>query len=109
MRKLKTYLSAVAVVFAMSLAGYAQDVHTDYDKKADFGHFHTYQWDSVQTTNSLRQQRIKGAVDKELQANGWQKVDSGADIVLDAVGGTQSRQEYQTFYNGFGPGWGWWG
>lgn len=109
MRNFKIYLSAIAVVMAMSLTGYAQDVHTDYDKHVDFGHFHTYQWDRVQTTNSLWEQRVKDAVDKDLQDKGWQKVDSGADIMIDAVGATQNQQEYREFYNGFGPGWGWWG
>jgi hypothetical protein len=109
MKRLKKYFSVVAMVMAVMVAGLAQDVHTDYDKKIDFGHFHTYQWDRVKTTNSLWEQRVKDAVDKDLQAKGWHKVDSGADIAVDAVGATQNQQEYQTFYNGFGPGWGWWG
>ena len=49
------------------------------------------------------------AVDKDLQAKGWRKVDDNADVVVTAVGATKNQQEYQTFYNGLGPGWGWWG
>ena len=36
----------------------------------------------------------------------WQKVASGGDVVVMAVGSTQNQKEYQTFYNGLGGGWG---
>jgi hypothetical protein len=63
----------------------------------------------VETENPLWEPRIQEAVDKELQAKGWQRVDSGGDVALAAVGATKNQQEYQTFYNGLGPGWGWGG
>jgi Domain of unknown function (DUF4136) len=49
------------------------------------------------------------AVDKGLQTKGLQKVDQGGDMVVTAVGATQDQKEYRTFYDGFGPGWGWGG
>ena len=101
-----TLLGAALVIFG-SMA-FAQDVHTDYDKKADFSRFHTYEWAKVQTSNPLWQPRIEEAVDKELQAKGWQRVQSNADVALTAVGATRNQQEYQTFYDGMG-GWRWWG
>jgi hypothetical protein len=108
-KKMKIFLSALAVVMALSVIGLADDIHTDYDKKADFSHYHTYTWHKVKATNSLWEQRITDAVDKDLQAKGWQKVDSDGDVAITAIGATQDKQEYQTFYNGFEPGWGWWG
>jgi len=47
-------------------------------------------------------------VDHELQAKGWQRVDSGGDVALTAVGSARNQQEYTTFYNGMG-GWRWGG
>jgi hypothetical protein len=90
------------------VAAFAQEVRTDYDKKVNFEQFHTYSWGKVQTSNPFWESRIKDAVDKALGEKGWQKVDSGGDVVLMAVGGTKNQQEYQTFYDGLG-GWRWGG
>ena len=84
----------------------AQDVRTDYDRHADFARYHSYRWEKVQTSNPLWQQRIQEAVDKDLQAKGWERVDSGGDVALMAVGSTRDQHEYQTFYDGLG-GWRW--
>jgi hypothetical protein len=97
------------LLLAFAVTAVAQNVHTDYDKHADFSQFHTYSWVKVKTENPLWEQRIKDAVDKQLQAKGWQRVDSGGDVALTAVGAAKNQQEYQTFYNGFGPGWRWGG
>ena len=107
MRIARYLIPATLLLFAVAGAA-AEDVHTDYDKHADFSQFHTYYWAKVKTEDPLWQQRIQDAVDKQLQAKGWQKVDSGGDVALTAVGATKNQQEYQTFYNGLGPGW-WWG
>jgi hypothetical protein len=88
---------------------FAQDVRTDYDKKINFEQFHTYSWGQVQTGNPLWEPRIKEAVDKELSEKGWQKVGSGGDVVVMAVGAAKNQQEYQTFYDGLGGGWRWGG
>lgn len=81
----------------------------DYDHHADFSQYHTYGWAKVHTENPLWQQRIQDAVDKNLQAKGWQKVESGGEVALTAVGAVRNQQEYQTFYNGFDGGWRWGG
>ncbi len=106
---MKTLINLVACL-AIACCGtcFAQDVHTDYDKKADFGQFHTYYWAKVQTTDPLWQSRIQEAVDKELQEKGWSKVASNGDVAITAVGSARDQQEYQTFYNGMG-GWRWGG
>ncbi|MGB7730608.1 MAG: DUF4136 domain-containing protein [Candidatus Acidiferrum sp.] len=102
------YQFSAAALFCCA-ASFAQDVRTDYDKKADFESFHTYSWGKVQTGDPLWEPRIKDAVDKDLSAKGWQKVASGGDVVVMAVGAAKSQQEYQTFYDGLGGGWGWGG
>jgi hypothetical protein len=107
--KIARYIVPAGLLLTLSVTAVAQDVHTDYDKHADFSQFHTYYWAKVKTENPLWQARIKDAVDKQLQAKGWQRVDSGGDVALTAVGAAKNQQEYQTFYDGFGPGWRWGG
>jgi Domain of unknown function (DUF4136) len=108
MKALRWFLPLLLVT---GLAGFAvaQDVHTDYDHHIPFERFHTYSWGKVKTTNPLWEDRIREAVDKDLQEKGWQKVASGGDVVVMAVGSTQNQQEYQTFYDGLGGGWRWGG
>src|SRR5437763_15573503 len=93
-----------ACMFLVGTLALAQDVRTDDDKNAVFERYHTYEWNKVHTSNPLWEQRIQDAVDKELQAKGWQKVASGADVAVTAVGSSQNQQEYQTFYDGLGGG-----
>jgi hypothetical protein len=63
----------------------------DYDHSANFSKYHTYSW----------------------TAKGWQKVASGGDASIVAVGSTRTEQSFDTWYDGgFGGGWfhrGWWG
>jgi hypothetical protein len=81
-------------------------VHTDFDKKADFGHYHSYSWIGVNAGNQIWQNRITEAVDSALGAKGWSKVQSGGDAAVSAIGKTTERDTMETFYDGF-PGWGW--
>ena len=105
--KVFRYLTPAIIALIALSSALAQEVQRDFDKKADFSQYKTYSWAKVQTSNPLWQQRITDAVDKDLQAKGWQKVESGGDVALAAVGATENQQEYQTFYNGLGPGWRW--
>ncbi len=108
MNSFRITLLALVTVTLLSFAAFAQDVKTDYDHHANFGQYHTYYWQNVKTTDPLWEQRIKEAVDHDLQAKGWQRVDNGGDVALTAVGSAHNEKEYQTFYNGMG-GWRWGG
>jgi hypothetical protein len=108
MKKIRHALLFAATLAAFSALSFSQEVNTDYDKHTVFERYHTYTWGKVQTSNPLWEQRIKDAVDKELQAKGWRQTDSDPDVTLVAVGSTRNQQEYQTFYNGLG-GWRWGG
>lgn len=101
-------ISLTASLLLISVAALAQDVKTDYDHHTNFSQYHTYYWEKVQTSDPLWVSRIKDAVNKDLQAKGWQMVDNGADVALTAVGSTHNQREYQTFYDGMG-GWRWGG
>jgi hypothetical protein len=108
MKPLRVFCSIVTVLLAFAAIGMAQDVKTDYDHHVNFSQYHTYYWERVKTTNPLWENRIKDAVDHELQAKGWQRVDSGGDVAITAVGSAHDQREYQTFYDGLG-GWRWGG
>jgi len=96
------------VLLAAGVTVLLADVTTDYDHHVDFGRYHTYSWIGVKAGNQLWQQRIEAAVDNELSAKGWSKVNSGGDAAVSAFGRTREQDTLQTFYDGF-PGWRWGG
>jgi hypothetical protein len=85
----------------------AQQVETDYDRSANFAQYKTYSWEHVKTQDALDVDRIKSAVNTALAAKGWTQVDSGGDASIVAVEITRNQQTLNTFYDGFGGGWGW--
>lgn len=109
LRRLSVIGTLFSILFALPLL--AQKVETDYDHSANFAQFHTYCWGKVQTTDPLFQSRIKNGIDHALQSKGWQQATSDCDVTIAAVGSKSNQQEYNTFYNGLGGGWGWrgWG
>ncbi len=85
----------------------AQQVKTDYDRGANFAQYKTYSWEHVKTQDALVVDRIKNSVNAALAAKGWTQVDSGADVCIVAIEITRNQQTLNTFYDGFGGGWGW--
>lgn len=105
---------SLGLVFATVASVRAQDVSTDFDHHADFGQYHTFSFHKVQTSDPLYQQRIEDEVTRDLQARGLQRVPSDGDLAVTAIGDVTNKQEYNTFYDSLGPGfgwrgWGWWG
>lgn len=104
--KLRTgFLMLIAMLLATATA-FPREVTTDFDHHVDFSRYKTYSWAKVDTPNPLWEQRIKEAVDKELQAKGLQEVPQGGDISIMALGITREKQTLRTFYDGF-DGWLW--
>jgi hypothetical protein len=85
----------------------AEQVTTDYDRSAHFAEYRTYSWLHVETRDPLSVDRIKHAANATLAAKGWTQVDSGADLSIVALEITRYQQTLDTFYDGFGGGWGW--
>src|SRR5438132_1921856 len=100
-------LVSIATFFVFVGASFAEQVKTDYDHSANFGQYKTYSWEKVQTKDPLMVDRIKDAVNAALAARGWTQVDSGGDVSVVAMEITRNQQTLNTFYNGFGGGWGW--
>jgi hypothetical protein len=107
MKKQHINLLLIAIFFVLTAASFGQQVKTDYDHNANFGQYKTYSWEKVQTRDPLLVDRIKDAVGRVLTAKGWTQVDSGGDASIVAIEITQQQQTLNTFYDGFGGGWGW--
>jgi hypothetical protein len=99
---LQKSLSIPLFVITLATAVFADHVSVDYDHAENFSQIKTYSWSKVQTKDSIWDNRVKDAVDKELAAKGWSEVASGGDVALVAVEKTSVHQQYNTFYNGFG-------
>jgi hypothetical protein len=109
MKRHQRILLAVAITILFSISGLAQKVETDYDHTANFAQYHTYSWGHVQAPDPFFEQRIREAIDSDLQAKGWQQVPTGGDVTVTAVLVKKHTAEYTTFYDGLGPGWRWHG
>jgi len=97
----------IAMMFLFAVKSPAQQVKTDYDRGANFAQYKTYSWQHVKTKDPLDVNRIKNAVNAALAEKGWSQVESGGDVSIVAVEITREQQTLDTFYNGFGGGWGW--
>ena len=103
----RTVFASVGIMLVFATATFAQQVKTDYDRGADFSQFKTYTWEKVQTQDQLWVDRIKEAVNTALAAKGLTPVESGGDMAIVAIEMTKNQQTLNTFYDGFGGGWGW--
>lgn len=106
--KFRKELAIPVLLMALTTAVFADHVAVDYDHAANFHQMKTYSWSKVHSANSIWDERVKNAIDKELAAKGWTQVPSGGDVALVAIEKTSVHQQYDTFYNGFG-GWRWGG
>jgi Domain of unknown function (DUF4136) len=103
----RSLYASVGVALLLATASFAEQVKTDYDHSADFSQYKTYSWEKVQTPDPLWVGRTKDAVNAALAAKGWTQVDSGGQVAIVAVEMTKNQQTLNTFYDGFGGGWGW--
>ena len=101
----KVMFALIGMIFLAGTAC-AQQVKTDYDRSANFAQYKTYSWEQVKTKDPLDVDRIKSAVNAALAAKGWTQVDSRGDVSIVAMEITQNEQTLNTFYDGFGGGWG---
>ncbi len=107
MKLKRTAFGLMAMIFLLVGNSSAQQVKTDYDRSANFAQYKTFSWEHVKTQDALDVDRIKSAVNAALTAKGWTQVDSGGDISIIAIQMTHDQQTLNTFYDGFGGGWGW--
>ena len=107
MKAVRIFSWCFFLLLVMTASALAQQVQTDYDKHANFAQYKTYSWKKIKVNNQLWEPRIKDAVDSQLAAKGWRRVDDGGDVTVTAIGTTRIQRTLDTFYNGFGGGWRW--
>jgi hypothetical protein len=103
----RSIFASIGIALLAATASFAQQVKTDYDRSADFSQYKTYSWEKVQTQDPLWVSRIEDAVNAALTAKGWTQVASGGQVAIVAVEMSKNQQTLNTFYDGFGGGWGW--
>jgi len=102
--KFRKMLAIPLFLIALTTAVFADNVTVDYDHATNFSQVKTYSWSKVHTANSIWDDRVKDAINRELAAKGWTQLPSGGDVYLMAIEKTSVHQQYDTFYDGFG-GW----
>jgi Domain of unknown function (DUF4136) len=104
----RIFLASVVCAGMLSIpAARAQDdLRADWNHSVDFSHFHSYSWGSIKVSNGFDADRIKQAVNGNLQTKGWQEVPNGGQVTIDVVDQIHNEQEAETFYAGLGGGWG---
>ena len=110
-RRTAVFASAVLSCLLPLTVASAQDVHTDYDHDANFARYHTFSIYKVHAGDEIVQNRLRQDLEQALNDRGYREVPQGGDLAVTAIGNVRDQQEYTTFYNGFGPGWGYgrWG
>lgn len=112
MKKMLLLVIALAVVATPS---FAQKVTIDYAHDFDFSTVKTFAYVETKDTNSnsdLTDQRIAGAIIRELEEGGAKEVDGDADLYVTYHVSTKDNTVFNTTsfgYGGWGPGWGGWG
>jgi predicted outer membrane lipoprotein len=103
---MKRHFWLFPLLFACAFAVLAT-VKTDHSHSVDFSHYKTYSWIKISVEDPLWEDRVTRAVDSQLSAKGWTKVDSDGDAAVAAYGSTHTQKTLQTWYDGFGGGWYW--
>jgi hypothetical protein len=103
----RSIFASVGIALLFATVSLAEQVKTDYDRTSNFSQYKTYSWQKVQTPDPLWVGRIKDAVNAALTAKGWTQVESGGQVAIVAMETTKNQQTLNTFYDGFGGGWGW--
>ena len=123
---MRSSLGALLLLAGTTMPALAQEVHTDYDHHADFSKYRSFCVDRVHAADPFMETRLRDSLNYRLTKNGLTnaqgamrtrrdqgpapvEIPAKCDLAVRAIGSVQNQQEYTTFYNGFGPGWGYGG
>ncbi len=85
------------LVLLVSLGAQAQKVHVTYNKSLDFSRFKTYAWaPRSAVAHPMLAADVMGAIEDQLKAKGFQKVDTNPDLIVQVYG---SIDQDSTFYS----------
>ena len=114
MQQKRFVCAALAVLLAPAVI-LAQKTSYDYEKTADFTAFKTYAFkQGTPIGQDLIDQRVVGAIEKQLAAKGFTKADSNPDVFVVYHVAFDKEKDISTFSSGYGGGygpygWGWGG
>ncbi len=88
--KQKLKLWSVFSIFVVLLASCGTTAHIEKDDNADFARYKSFKWidkdgegkSDVNRSNDFTEQRIRDAVNKELEKSGWKEVKNRPDVLL---------------------------
>jgi hypothetical protein len=92
----------------MSVPARAQSVDVDYDKTVNFRAFKTYALGTVKMADDaspLMVQRTVSALEGQMSAIGFRKVDANPDLIVEIQSSTREELSYTT-WGDFSPYWG---
>ena len=83
-------LWGVYSIFVFLLASCSSTAHIEKDDNADFSRYKSFAWidkdgegkNDADKKNDLTEQRIREAVNKELEKTGWKEVKNRPDVLL---------------------------
>ncbi|MCU7552298.1 DUF4136 domain-containing protein [Chitinophagaceae bacterium LB-8] len=107
---MKNYLPQIvilALTFIACSCSPTMQVHSDYDKSADFSNYKTfslYKSDSSSSISQLNQQRIINAVRNEMIKKGYQETSSSPDILVNQVTILKDKVSVSSNTNYYGYG-----
>ena len=111
-------MRAINALFVLFFIGFTVScasiygVQHDYDKQVDFANLKTYDWMQVPEKagiDSLSVQRVKKAVNAELQAKGLMKTSDNPDFLIAEHLGKKDKVQVTDWGYGYGPQVGYWG
>lgn len=108
MKATKVLTNSLLMITVLATSMFASRITVDYDHSANFVQYKTYSWTKIQTANPFLDSRVKAAVEQDLAAKGWTQLPSGGQVSIVAIEKTRTKQQINTFYDGFG-GWRWGG
>ena len=111
-RAVRSYTLAGVSFAAIAIAGCASFTYNhDFDPAVDFSKYKTYVWIEVadpatphpRGMNELIEKRIAATIDETLASKGYTKRQEGpADFVVNFIGTTQQKVDFNTYYTGWG-------
>lgn len=112
---MRPYLLFALLAGVAALACSTLRVSTDYDPQADFARYHTYAWlpeepgptGSPRLDSPLLHERIRKAVDRALEAKGFQRTEN-PDFLVRFDLTSQRKLDVDTYNAGFYRGYGYW-
>jgi hypothetical protein len=93
-------------LFGLAMGVYAQDIHYNYDRDANFAVYKTYQWVNIQggaVPDPLMDKNIRSAIDEQLAAKGLTKVEKDADLDVGYQAAVTTEKSVNVW--GTGPRW----